>query len=224
VVTGSFETLSRRGPDFPNNHLDDPWSVVADFPQHQYCKRACVLQKVVFVDRLVFISPGEANLTWSTLHDIHQGTDIIARTRDDTKRLDFLLNTAWDLLSSPLPWGLICWLFLAQTRTKIPHPDGFKGWIVSTFTTNLEATDHRDHIHGLLGVSDIPISPNYSTENNASHVCTKYIAGWLKAARSQKNKKIHVHTPLAFPSLAGVGDFGESDLPSWVPNYPKRRT
>ncbi|CEF83929.1 hypothetical protein FGSG_07348 [Fusarium graminearum PH-1] len=86
---------------------------------------------------------------------------------------------------------------------------------------NLEATDHRDHIYGLLGVSGIPMSPNYSPENRASHVYTKYIAGWLKAARTQKT--MHVRTPLAFLSLAGVGKFGESDLPSWVPNYPEKK-
>lgn len=65
------------------------------------------------------------------------------------------------------------------------------------------------------------MSPNYSPENRASHVYTKYIAGWLKAARTQKT--MHVRTPLAFLSLAGVGKFGESDLPSWVPNYPEKK-
>ncbi|CEI39472.1 hypothetical protein FVEN_g8688 [Fusarium venenatum] len=203
-LRGHPELCLDRGPDFPNNHLNDPWTAVADFLQYQYWKKAWIFQEVVLAGQLVFISPGEANLTWSTLRDLHQGKDTITRTRDDTKRPDFLSDTAWDLLSSPLLWGMISWLFLAQARTKIPDPDGFKGWIVSPFTTNLEATDHRDHIYGLLGVSDISISPNYSPENHASRVYTKYIAGWLKAARTQKT--MHVHTPLAFLSLAGVGD------------------
>jgi hypothetical protein len=129
-----------------------------------------------------------------------------------TKRPDFLSDTAWNLLSSRLSWGKLSWLLLAQARTKIPDPDAFKGWIISTFADNLEASDHRDHIYGLLGVSGIPISPDYSPENKASYVYTKYIAGWLKATRTQKT--MHVHVTLVFLSLAGVGKFGESDLPS----------
>ncbi|RGP65164.1 hypothetical protein FSPOR_7554 [Fusarium sporotrichioides] len=215
-LRGHSELCLNKELDLPNNHLSDPWFAVADFLQHQYWKRTWIFQEVVLADQLVFISPGGSNLAWSTLRGI--GTNFIASMRDDMERPDFLSDTAWDLISNRLSWGRISWLFLAQARTKIPDPDGFKGWIISTFAANLEATDHRDYIYGLLAVSDIPVSPNYSPENKASHVYTKYIAGWLKAARTQKT--MHVHTPLVFLSLAGVGKFGKSDLPSWVPNYP----
>ncbi|GKU18408.1 unnamed protein product [Fusarium langsethiae] len=186
-LRGHPELCLNKELDLPNNHLSDPWFAVADFLQHQYWKRTWVFQEVVLADQLVFISPGGSNLAWSTLRGI--GTNFIASMRDDMERPDFLIS----------------WLFLAQARTKIPDPDGFKGWIISTFAANLEATDHRDYIYGLLAVSDIPVSPNYSPENKASHVYTKYIAGWLKAARTQKT--MHVHTPLVFLSLAGVGKF-----------------
>ncbi|KAF5232286.1 hypothetical protein FAUST_8820 [Fusarium austroamericanum] len=217
-LRGYPELCLDRGSNLPNNHLIDPWSAVADFLQHQYWKRAWVFQEVVLADQLAFISPRKSNLEWST-RGIQHGISSI--TRGDTKRPDFLSDTAWDLLSSRLSWGKLSWLLLAQARTKIPDPDGFKGWVISTFAVNLEATDHRDHIYGLLGVSGIPMSPNYSPENRASHVYTKYIAGWLKAARTQKT--MHVRTPLAFLSLVGVGKFGVSDLPSWVPNYPEKK-
>ncbi|EMT65092.1 Heterokaryon incompatibility protein 6, OR allele [Fusarium odoratissimum] len=143
-----------RGPDLPNNHLNDPWSAVADFLQHQYWQRVWIFQEIVLANQLVFISPGEANLSWSML-------------------------------------------------------------------PNLQATDDRDYIYGLLGVSGIPITPDYSPKNTTSQVYTKYMAGWLKAARTQQTT--HVHSPLAFLSLAGTRKYGHSDLPSWVPNYRKKR-
>ncbi|KAF4959810.1 hypothetical protein FGADI_1312 [Fusarium gaditjirri] len=98
---------------------------------------------------------------------------------------------------------------------------GFKGWAVSTFAANLQAADDRDYIYGLLGVSGIPITPEYSPKNTTSQVYTKYMAGWPKAARTQKTT--HAHAPLAFLPLAGTGKYGYSDLPGWVPNYRMKR-
>ncbi|KAF5652171.1 heterokaryon incompatibility protein (het-6OR allele) [Fusarium sp. NRRL 25303] len=206
-----------RGSDLPNNHLNDPWSAVADFLQHQYWQRVWIFQEIVLAEQLVFISPGEDNLSWSMLRDTPQSIISVAKE----KKPDFLPDTAWKLLRNPMSWGMLSWLFLAQARTKIPDPDGFKGWAVSTFAANLQATDDRDYIYGLLGVSGIPITPDYSPKNTTSQVYTKYIAGWLKAARTQQTA--HIHSPLAFLSLAGTGKQGNSDLPSWVPNYRKKR-
>ncbi|RKK87770.1 hypothetical protein BFJ69_g522 [Fusarium oxysporum] len=206
-----------RGPDLPNNHLNDPWSAVADFLQHQYWQRVWIFQEIVLANQLVFISPGEANLSWSMLRDTPQSVISVA----NDKKPEFLPDAAWNLLSNPMSWGKISWLFLAQARSKIPDPDGFKGWAVSTFAADLQATDDRDYIYGLLGVSGIPITPDYSPKNTTSQVYTKYMAGWLKAARTQQTT--HVHSPLAFLSLAGTGKYGHSDLPSWVPNYRKKR-
>ncbi|KAJ4109120.1 hypothetical protein NW765_004000 [Fusarium oxysporum] len=206
-----------RGPDLPNNHLNDPWSAVADFLQHQYWQRVWIFQEIVLANQLVFISPGEANLSWSMLRDTPQSVISVA----NDKKPEFLPDAAWNLLSNPMTWGKISWLFLAQARPKIPDPDGFKGWAVSTFAANLQATDDRDYIYGLLGVSGILMTPDYSSKNTTSQVNTKYMAGWLKAAHTQQTT--HAHSSLAFLSLAGTGKYGHSDLPSWVPNYRKKR-
>ncbi|KAF4499078.1 heterokaryon incompatibility (het-6OR allele) [Fusarium agapanthi] len=212
LVTVSLDD-EPKGSDLPNNHLNDPWSAVTEFLQHQYWQRVWIFQEIVLAKQLVFISSGEANLSWSMLRDTPQSIISVAKEN----KPDFLPDTAWDLLSNPIAWGKLSWLFLAQARTKIPDPDGFKGWAVSTFAANLLATDDRDYIYGLLGVSGIPVVPDYSPKNTTSQVYTKYIAGWLKAARTQQTT--HVHSPLAFLSLAGTGEYGHSDLPSWVPDY-----
>ncbi|KAF5607901.1 heterokaryon incompatibility (het-6OR allele) [Fusarium subglutinans] len=206
-----------RGSDLPNNHLNDPWSAVTDFLQHQYWQRVWIFQEIVLAKQLIFISLGEASLSWSMLRDTPQSIISVAKEN----KPDFQPETAWNLLSNPMAWGKLSWLFLAQARTKIPDPDGFKGWAVSTFAANLQATDDRDYIYGLLGVSGLPITPDYNPKNTTSQVYTKYIAGWLKAARTQQTT--HVHSPLAFLSLAGTGEYGQSDLPSWVPDYRKKR-
>ncbi|KAF5659185.1 heterokaryon incompatibility protein (het-6OR allele) [Fusarium heterosporum] len=206
-----------RGPDLPNNHLNDPWSAVADFLQHEYWQRVWIFQEVVIANQLVFTNPGGANLPWAMLRDLPQSIGSITMDVQGGRKPDFLPDTAWSILSNPRSWGKLSWLIQAQARTKIPDPDGFKGWAVSTFAGNLKATDDRDYIYGLLGVSGIPMTPDYSSENTASHVYTRYVASWLKAARNQRT--MHVHNPLAFLTLAGIRKTTQSDLPSWVPDY-----
>ncbi|KAJ4249435.1 hypothetical protein NW762_012290 [Fusarium torreyae] len=211
------------GPELTNNYLNDPWSAVADLLQHQYWKRVWILQEVVLADPLVLISPGGAMLDWSILRETAQTFFLLARKLErENRRPDFLSDSAWKLLSDPMAWGRLSLLLAAQARNKIPDPDGIKGWAVSCFAANLQATNERDYIYGLLGVSGIQITPDYSPENKASHVYTKYIAGWLNAARNQRTA--HIHTPLAFLFLAGIAKHGYSDLPSWVPNYAKGET
>ncbi|KAF4994872.1 hypothetical protein FGRMN_5504 [Fusarium graminum] len=206
-----------QGPDLPNNHLNNPWSAVADFLQHEYWQRVWIFQEVILTNQLVFISPGGANLPWSMLRDLPQSIRSIAVSVQEKRKPDFLPDIAWSVLNNPLLWGKLSLLLQAQARTKIPDPDGFKGWAVSTFAGSLQATDDRDYIYGLLGVSGIPMTPDYSPENTASHVYTRYVASWLKAARNQRT--MHVHSPLAFLTLAGIRKTVQSDLPSWVPNY-----
>ncbi|KAF4953168.1 hypothetical protein FSARC_12462 [Fusarium sarcochroum] len=187
------------GPELTNNHLSDPWSSVSDFLQHEYWKRVWIFQEIVLTNELIFMGPGEVALTWPMLRDTAQNLCLLAlKLQKEKTKPGFISDSAWSLLN------------------------GIKGWVVSSFACNLQATDDRDYIYGLLGVSGIPMTPDYSPENKASHVYTKYIAGWLKAARDQQT--MHVHTPLAFLSIAGIGKFGHSDLPSWVPNYPKNET
>jgi hypothetical protein len=91
-----------RGPDLPNNHLNDPWSAVADFLQNQYWHRVCIFQGVVLTNELVFIDLEEPNLSWSMLRDIPQIIGFFARNSKSESKPYLLSGTAWNILSEPL--------------------------------------------------------------------------------------------------------------------------
>ncbi|KAF5570777.1 heterokaryon incompatibility (het-6OR allele) [Fusarium phyllophilum] len=207
-----------RGSDLSNNHLNDPWSAVADFLQHQYWQRVWIFQEIVLAKQLVFISPGEANLAWSMLRDTPQSIIYVARN----EKPDFLPDTAWNLLSNPMSWGSFHGYssrkHVPRSRIRMASKGGLCQLLLLIYRPPMIEIIS---IYGLLGVSGISITPDYSPKNTTSQVYTDYIAGWLKAARTQQT--MHVHSPLAFLSLAGTGKHGHSDLPSWVPNYRRKR-
>ncbi|KAH7253243.1 heterokaryon incompatibility protein-domain-containing protein [Fusarium solani] len=112
------------------------------------------------------------------------------------------------------------WVFqevaLAHRLLLLSSGDTTLGWEDVRLVT---ATDPRDYIYGLLGVTRIPISPDYRPEKPLSELFVEYVAGWLNATRGET---VDIFGPLSFLSIAGIGLFSPSDtLPSWVPNYPE---
>ncbi|EEU37728.1 uncharacterized protein NECHADRAFT_53535 [Fusarium vanettenii 77-13-4] len=112
------------------------------------------------------------------------------------------------------------WVFqevvLAHRLLLLSSGDTVLGWEDLRLVT---ATDPRDYISGLLGVTRIPLSPDYRTGKPLSELYVEYVAGWLNATCGET---VDIFGPLSFLSIAGIGLFGPSDtLPSWAPNYPE---
>ncbi|KAF4445192.1 heterokaryon incompatibility (het-6OR allele) [Fusarium acutatum] len=103
-----------------------------------------------------WVGPKDYSLAFEAIKTI-TNESIISVAKD--KKPDFLPDTAWNLLSNPMSWGKLSWSFLAQARTKIPDPDGFK--VLLRFLS-LAGT-------GKYGHSDLPSwVPNYRKERKAS--------------------------------------------------------
>ena len=81
--------------------------------------------------------------------------------------------------------------------------------MLSVSAGDLEATDPKDHIYGLLGITGIPIKPDYSTDKSVADVYVEYVVGFLEASR--RKRILDEMSPLIFLSHAGIGLFGRTD-------------
>lgn len=93
---------------------------------------------------------------------------------------------------------------------------------------NLESTDPKDSIYALMGISGLPLEPDYTPEVSAAVVYMGFLGLWEHCC-----SKLHPHYPdnvksgildLWFLIFAGVEPQNKAqptlNLPSWVPNFP----
>jgi len=85
-----------------------------------------------------------------------------------------------------------------------------------------QATDPKDLIYGLLGVTGIQIEPDYSTQKTAASVYCDFVAQWFRDGLCNSGDDFEDNIcDLWFLSDAGVGyTFSEAcpNIPSWAPN------
>lgn len=81
----------------------------------------------------------------------------------------------------------------------------------------LKATNPKDHVYALLGLTNLDITPDYSDSTTVEAVYVEFCVKRLKALRSHPDI-----TPLDFLDWAGYANSfpGAIKLPSWVPNFP----
>lgn len=83
--------------------------------------------------------------------------------------------------------------------------------------TSLKATNPKDHVYALLGLTKLDITPDYSDNTTLGAVYVEFCAKRLKAMHF-----CPYTTPLDFLDWAGYANRfpGATELPSWVPNFP----
>ncbi|KIW62019.1 hypothetical protein PV05_02072 [Exophiala xenobiotica] len=98
---------------------------------------------------------------------------------------------------------------------------------------NLGATNPKDHIYGLLGVTELGLIPDYNITTSVSEVYIQYVRVWLDALPLVYQQHLsgdgtgtgpyNIIYPLQFLFDAGIGILpNPHNLPSWVPNYPAK--
>ncbi|KAF9875122.1 hypothetical protein CkaCkLH20_07388 [Colletotrichum karsti] len=88
-------------------------------------------------------------------------------------------------------------------------------YFVLMHSMKMEATDPKDLVYGLLGVSQLDIKPNYRRDVSVGDVYTEYVSRWLADPRSRSSE---VSEPLEFLNDSGSA-VAAPGFPSWVPNF-----
>jgi len=109
----------------------------------------------------------------------------------------------------------------AKQRQK-EDSSNYCAWDMRHSLGELQATDPKDHIYGLLGVSGLDITPDYSTDTSVATVYRDFTAAWLNHLHSRNCAAVRCRqsSPLTFLNRAGIGILENTcRLPTWAPNY-----
>jgi hypothetical protein len=123
------------------------------------------------------------------------------------------------------PWGPVPSVIVARFRMDGDYDDEVRRWILAFDIAKLQATNPKDHIYGLLGLTCIPIAPDYSDRKEIGAVYAEFIVAWLDSWRRLKGySNLLERDELSFLRHAGTSicDKIPYKLPSWVPNFPAR--
>src|SRR5579871_5123885 len=85
---------------------------------------------------------------------------------------------AWEAVSTPftLSWGTLVRIGYA----RLARPDnGETRWRLAWLGGELQAAEARDHIYGLLGLTQLALVSDYSDDKDTSTVYSEFIAEWL---------------------------------------------
>ena len=245
--TESFESLnwllkypelcSPSDPNCLRAPKNEAWFALSDLFMDEYWRRAWIFQEVLLARRLVILSNIYKELEWDRLKLVVsslRGLKDVLTTRV-TERPGGVSIDTWETLTTPVLnleriFSLVSLRAYYKSKEAIDHVPGAWGSqavFLHNAVDNLRATNPKDHVYGLLGLTGLPIIPEYNDEVKAvADVYCEYTAclikGLLNDAPSFFGLDRYV-APLQFLAISGFGLFGREDgFPTWVPNYPKQ--
>jgi hypothetical protein len=206
---------------------DKSWQSINYLGGLAYWQRVWILQENILASRLFYITPN-MSIAYGALMNTCSMFDILSQTLIDerTNKPDFVPTHIWYIFNPPKHTGFISLRnILRFGKAGIAYSRKSKEEDVeeqrkidihlAQYGSLLRATDPRDHVYGLLGLSSLPIKPDYT--KNVTEVYIDYCRAILDA-QDAKTKK-----DLVFLQDGGTGVFDERlDLPSWVPQLPLR--
>ncbi|VUC25919.1 unnamed protein product [Clonostachys rosea] len=212
---------------------DRRWSALHVLGSLPYWKRVWILQENLLATTMFYITP-TAMIEANTLLQACVGFGILCEliVEHHVAKPDFVPSHVW-MVFKPPEWTAFNGLREIQrlgsakdTLQGMPsHNPGntqilWEHLHLSQYGGVLEATDPKDHIYGLLGISHLDIQIDYSKSKQLKDVYADYCRVVLQSLQQLSKRDIF------FLRDAGIGVFDNTDLdlPSWVPNYPARST
>jgi hypothetical protein len=194
-----------------NENCNQPWNAIKRFYGLSYWRRVWIFQELVLAKHLLLLH-GPAALKYEDLDGASGWLCSLDESinSDRIEKPSFVSIDIWTLLS--------CGYFNTTPVTRVNLYKDLAGdrrlshdpFSIFYRAYDLQATDPRDHIYGLLGLTDCNIVPDYKKDLRS--VLDDLVNAWLK----DSNK-------LEWLLYAGVGTFNRGpyeSLPSWAPNFP----
>jgi len=213
------------------------WAAFSDLLLASYWRRVWIFQEVALAHRLLMMGPDHCTLDWMELELVCLRLENFRSSLKDislgTIKPDFVSHIVWHALTNSLDLSDFSRIFRARffrdslgngrenANSRTVDRLDSEGWVISAYAGDLLATDPKDHIYGLLGLTGIRITPDYSLSKNAADVYIEYVIGWLEATRGKRiNENLY---PLSFLANAGIAFRGNlTQLPTWVPDFARK--
>ena len=195
------------------------WNSLVVFYELPYWKRIWIFQEVVLSKDVLLVCPS-GSLHFDILNSIsllfHAAIRSVAKPES-------LSSVGWAHISS-IPWPYVTAMGSSKLLTLSDHPPhdpatvSRTNWTISTVAGQYDATDPRDHIYGLLALSNIGIEPDYRPSKSLGQVYEDYVSARLTFLRDGGNQDDQL-PPLFFLKYAREPSADSNNLPSWAPAY-----
>jgi hypothetical protein len=215
----------------------------------KYWRRLWILQELVLAQNITLLC-GSKKSSWDALSRVTFWRGLISLVHEQSDLPKCMSQWEWHCLMRP---KMSNWCDIVRRakqargdKAVITHPPFQRGsmivivetnlheaiqllkngFLVTTLATRHEATNPKDYIYAMAGVSGIYVPPRYSPEVTAGRVYQEYISVWLfvvaEAEKTEWRSESSVLCDLWFLKMAGVGyPWKEvADATSWVPNFP----
>ncbi|TGO30769.1 hypothetical protein BPAE_0003g00530 [Botrytis paeoniae] len=210
-----------------NSGLDE-WSVcngnkartaLQEFKDLQYWNRAWIYQELVLSKDLVFFHTSERTFLYVLNFVALWAGHLKTQTRSG--KIDSYLWSTIIYLPSFKPLKFIKEsrsLIIAKQTVTPQNKDSYLALLRSQdlIGATLKATDPKDYVYALQGVTGLDIIPDYSSNTSVADVYVEFCVKHVEALRP-------FNLPLLdFLRCAGYGNKAPEgpELPSWVPNFP----
>ncbi|PMD44817.1 putative heterokaryon incompatibility protein [Hyaloscypha variabilis F] len=208
-----FDDPNRRA-SLPLNKLniDSPaWPALINLIKHDYWLRCWIIQEIA-VSKKVIVSYGGEIITWDYFSSIMQA--LFHNDPNSVWHISKIIRRTTDLIPPPIDAGLRI-VTLGQIRDAIQRDRSIKLFDVLIAGLNSRATDPRDNIFALQGISAAAesgdINPDYNSALERPFLTT---AEYL----------LRQEYPSRILHLAGIGFYRNRKLQtSWVPDWSSPR-
>lgn len=250
-IAGDTDWMEKY-PHLCHGYTDDPrgpWLGIIDLMHCPYWSRVWIFQEVYLARRLILIC-GSGRLEFSHLESVQQWHEAaILGTQD---RPPHISPNTWAYLQtqqsmfesiSAIEEAREITLAAQRKQRRVKHLLGdtigedslafynlveTHALLLWTVGGVLEASDPRDSIYALLGISGLKLEPDYSPRCSAVQVYLDFLRLWEHCSTQlyplyPNNAKSGI-LDLWFLIFAGMDPGNEAnplpELPSWAPNFP----
>ncbi|KAK3350269.1 heterokaryon incompatibility protein-domain-containing protein [Lasiosphaeria hispida] len=230
---GWMEKYSFLCKDDSQEGYSQRWREIGFLFNMRYWRRVWVMQELALA-RCIFLVYGKKMLEFDVLNPLGMLARVMSKTNLflPTKP-PFVDQQTWIGLKTG---GLVDWklmkriimlreMILQRPKAENPVKVQVESWSNALLGFALQATDPRDHVYGLLGLTQLDIVPDYSLKTPLADVYIQYTQAWLQFNREHEefiSKNDSLLAELWFLQFTGLGHFKDTlGFPTWAPNFPQ---
>lgn len=209
-------------------HSNQAWKSIYTLFKLSYWWRVWVVQEVVLARNFILLA-GQSSLGWPALFGMCGWVRRIQEIRGQIEQPPWMVESVWLSITSSdrVLWHNPKRIMEAkhlQMRPELLDADEWEqwGWQVMSWSHTLSATNPKDSLYGLLGLTNIPLVPDYSPEVSVASVYVDYFSKWISYWKRTGRGKELTLLSMAGLHMAMGKDHSHTipDFPTWVPNYP----
>ncbi|KAF2676226.1 hypothetical protein K458DRAFT_424846 [Lentithecium fluviatile CBS 122367] len=197
--------------------------------EHAYWTRVWIFQEVALAREITFIC-GTRTALWVNMHTTMLWFEATLSKVQNQNRPYYVSSEDW--LGIHLNPPLFCRNMVAtknfhrkKSQLKLDEDEPFRAnysVLISRFAGGLRATNPKDYVYGLEGVTGFNVPTEYGADKTVAQVYQKYAIYWLSLRSKWPSEKFLVGAcDLWFLDIAGVGFLWKvvPGLPTWSPNF-----